>query len=60
MLEKFNQLSIVIGVFFILVAVVLLGGYILTDSLHFTINLYTGVGLLVFGVFMLMVKEKTD
>lgn len=60
MLEKLNQLSIVIGVFFILVAVVLLGGYFLSQSLGHAINLYTGIGLLVFGVFMLMVKEKAE
>lgn len=60
MLEKLNQLSIVIGVFFILVAVVLLGGYFLSDTLNFSINLYTGIGLLIFGVFMLTVKEKSE
>lgn len=56
MLEKFNQLSFVIGLFFILVALVLLVGYSFTKSLAYPINLYTGMALLVFGVIMVRLK----
>jgi hypothetical protein len=56
MLEKFNQLSFVIGLFFILVATVLLLGYNLSASLAHPINLYTGSALLVFGVIMVRLK----
>jgi len=62
MLEKFNQLSFVIGIFFTLVALVLLLGYFFNTSLHHQINLYTGIGLLVFGLIMINLKgeESTD
>lgn len=56
MLKRFNQLSFVIGLFFVLVAVVLLAGYSLTNALAYPINLYTGIGLLVFGVIMIRLK----
>lgn len=62
MLEKFNQLSFVIGIFFTLVALVLLLGYFFIASLHHEINLYTGIGLLFFGLIMINLKgeESTD
>lgn len=57
MFEKFNQLSFVIGVFFIIVALILLVGYFLSSSLHQHINLYTGVGMIVFGLVMINLKD---
>jgi hypothetical protein len=57
MLNKLNQLSFVIGVFFIVVALILLIGYFISASLHANINLYTGIGMMVFGVFMINVKD---
>ena len=56
MLEKLNQLSFVIGLFFVLVSLVLLGGYFFLEALAHAINLYTGIGMLVFGIFMIKVK----
>lgn len=56
MSEKLNQLSFVIGVFFILVALVLLIGYATTAPLKHAINLYTGLGMLVFGLIMVRLK----
>ena len=56
MLEKLNQLSFVIGLFFVLVSLVLLGGYFFLEALANAINLYTGIGMLVFGIFMIKVK----
>jgi len=41
MLKKLNQLSFVIGLFFILVAIILLVGYLLGASLKQPINLYS-------------------
>jgi hypothetical protein len=58
MLEKFNQLSFVIGFFFTLVALVLLIGYFLTSALSEKINLYTGICLLVFGLVMINLKSE--
>lgn len=56
MLERFNQLSFVIGLFFILVSVILVGGYFMTEKLAHAINLYTGIGMFIFGVFMIRTK----
>ena len=58
MYEKFNQLSFVIGFFFTLVALVLLVGYFFIPSLDHAINLYTGIGLLVFGLIMINLKGE--
>lgn len=56
MSEKLNQLSFIIGVFFILVALVLLIGYLTTSSLKHGINLYTGMTMMVFGLVMVRLK----
>lgn len=56
MSEKLNQLSFIIGVFFILVALVLLIGYATTMSLKHNINLYTGMAMMVFGLMMIKLK----
>jgi hypothetical protein len=56
MSEKLNQLSFIIGVFFILVALVLLIGYATTASLKHSINLYTGLSMMVFGLVMVKLK----
>jgi hypothetical protein len=57
MLEKLNQLSFVIGVFFIIVSIILLVGYFLSEAIHFQINLYTGIGMMVFGIVMVNLKD---
>jgi hypothetical protein len=57
MFEKFNNLSFVIGMFFIIVALILLIGYMVSDAVHHTINLYTGVGMIVFGFIMVNLKD---
>jgi len=57
MFEKLNQLSFVIGVFFITVALILIAGYFLSSALHFDINLYTGMGVMVFGLVMVNIQE---
>jgi len=57
MLEKFNQLSFVIGVFFIIVSLILLIGFLTSNALHHHINLYTGIGMIVFGLVMINLKD---
>lgn len=57
MLEKFNQLSFVIGVFFIIVSLILLIGFLTSNALHHNINLYTGIGMIVFGLVMINLKD---
>jgi len=56
MSEKLNQLSFIIGVFFILVALVLLIGYATTTTLKHSINLYTGMAMMAFGLVMVKLK----
>ena len=56
MSEKINQLSFIIGIFFILVALVLLIGYATTTPLKHGINLYTGMAMMVFGLVMVKLK----
>jgi putative Ca2+/H+ antiporter (TMEM165/GDT1 family) len=57
MIKRFNQLSFIIGLFFIILAAILIGGYLISEALNANINLYSGITFLVFGVFMVMVKS---
>lgn len=58
MFRRFNELSFVIGLFFTLVAIILLGGYFFFSQLATSINLYTGLIFLVFGVLMMVIRSK--
>ncbi|MBC7851320.1 MAG: hypothetical protein H7Y31_16375 [Chitinophagaceae bacterium] len=59
MLKKLSRLSFVIGLFFTIVAIILLINDLLNDT-STKLNLYTGGVFLVFGVFMMMVKERAE
>lgn len=56
MQERLNQLSFVIGLFFMLVSIVLVVGYFFVEQLSHDINLYTGIGVGIFGIFMVRLK----
>ncbi len=58
MFRRFNELSFVIGLFFTLMAIILLGGYLLVGQLSSPINLYTGLVFLVFGALMMVIRSK--
>ena len=60
MYKRFNQLSFIIGIFFILLAVILLVGYVTTEALKANINLYSGIAFLLFGAFMVVVKSGEE
>jgi hypothetical protein len=60
MYKRITELSVIIGLFFIILAVILLGGYLLTDALKFRINFVTGVAFLAFGIFMVLVKSGEE
>jgi predicted membrane channel-forming protein YqfA (hemolysin III family) len=60
MLNKLNQLSFVIGLFFILVAAILIVGYVMGGELKTPINLYSGIGMFLFGIFMVLIKENEE
>lgn len=60
MYKRITELSFIIGLFFIILAVILLGGYLLSDALKFRINIITGCAFLVFGIFMVLVKSEEE
>lgn len=60
MYQRFNQLSFVIGLFFFLVSLVLLGGYLFQANSGSRLTLYTGAAFLIFGLFMMWVPEQPD
>ena len=58
MLKRFNDLSFVIGLFFLLVSVILLVNTFVNGVDAGKLNLYTGIVFFVFGVFMVTLKGK--
>lgn len=58
MFNRLNRLSFIIGLFFLLVSLVLIGGYFFIDSLQASINLYTGTGFFIFGILMMTLQGK--
>jgi hypothetical protein len=54
MYNRLNNLGFIIGVFFTLVALILLIGGLVSDSLKYALNFYTGGAFLVFGVVMVV------
>jgi hypothetical protein len=52
MFNKLNNLGFIIGVFFIIVALILFIGGLLSPALAHALNFYTGGAFLVFGVVM--------
>lgn len=60
MYKRFSDLQFVIGLFFFIVSLILLGNDLLNDQLTGQLNLYTGLVFLVFGVLMILVKGKKN
>ena len=58
MLRRINELSFVIGLFFTLVGIILIGGYFAATELSAKVNLYTGLVFLVFGIVMMLVRSN--
>ncbi len=58
MRKKATELSFIIGLFFLLVSLILLVGYFISDLLAAAINLYSGIAFLLFGVFMILITKK--
>jgi hypothetical protein len=56
MYKRFSQLQFVIGLFFSIVAVILLGAA-LTSGAGTSLNLYTAAVFLIFGVAMMFIKS---
>ena len=58
MQNRLTQLSFIIGLFFSIVAVILLTGYFMSDALASSLNLFAGITFLIFGLLMMLVKQK--
>lgn len=59
-MHKLNNLGFVIGIFFILIALVLIIGGLASAALAHKLNFYTGFAFLVFGVLMAFLNRKDD
>ncbi len=59
MYKRLSQLNFVIGVFFILVSLILFGNILFNDATG-KLNWYTAIAFMVFGVFMVSIKNKED
>jgi len=62
MYNRFYDLRFIIGLFFTLVSLFLLAGYIWEPDQHKAINLYTGLVFILFGIIMMYgkIREKKD
>lgn len=57
MYKKFSELSFVIGLFFFLVALILFVHILLSDASE-RLNFYTAIVFLIFGIAMMLAKNK--
>jgi len=58
MLKRLNELNFVIGLFFTIVSLILLGNSFFNKELTGNLNIYTGVVFLVFGIMMILIKRN--
>lgn len=56
--KKLNDLRFVIGLFFSVVSLILLGSVLLSDGVPVKLNTYTGIGFLAFGVCMMFIRSS--
>jgi uncharacterized membrane protein YesL len=60
MYKRFNELSFVIGLFFLLVSGILIINGLVNAAAKSSLTFYTGAAFLVFGIFMVLTKSKPD
>lgn len=60
MYKKLNNLGFVIGIFFIIISLILLIGGVVSVTLAYPLNFYTGLLFLVFGVIMIFFNRDND
>ncbi len=58
MLKRLNDLSFVIGLFFSIVALILLGDSFLNGEADGKLNVYTGTVFLIFGLLMMTIRRN--
>jgi len=57
MCKKLNNLGFVIGIFFSIIALILIIGGLLSEALSTRLNFYTGFVFLIFGVLMVFFSK---
>jgi Na+(H+)/acetate symporter ActP len=60
MYKRLNELSFVIGLFFLLVSIILMINGLMNESAKSNLTFYTAGGFLLFGIFMVLTKSKPD
>jgi putative Mn2+ efflux pump MntP len=58
MFNRLTQLSFIIGLFFTIVAIILLVGYFSSALLSSFLNLYAAIVFLIFGLMMIIIKPN--
>ena len=58
MYKKLSNLGFVIGIFFIIISLILIVGGLLSASLAYKLNFYTGFTFLLFGIVMTFFNRK--
>jgi len=58
MYKKLNNLGFVIGVFFTIIALILIIGGLVSKALDHKLNFYTGFTFLVFGILMAFLNKN--
>ena len=59
-LKRLDELNFVIGLFFTVLAMILLLGYAINAGMKLPIILYTGLVFLLFGLVMMWLRGKSD
>ena len=60
MYKRLNELSFVIGLFFLLVSIILIINGLMNESANSKLTFYTAGGFVLFGIFMVLTKSKPD
>ncbi len=60
MYKRFNELSFVIGLFFLLVSIILVLNGLLNTAANSNLTYYSAGTFLIFALFMMMLKSKAD
>jgi hypothetical protein len=60
MYKRLNSLGFVIAIFFIIISLILLIGGLISSSLAYPLNFYTGFSFLIFGSLMAFLNGKKD
>jgi len=60
MYKRFNELSFVIGLFFVLVSIILILNGLLSNAANNYLTFYSGGAFLLFGVVMMLLKSKPE